>query len=162
MLRDRLDHWARERPDAIAMTFGDQTYTWEQWRERILRLTGSLRQAGLRHGDRLAVLDRNHLATVELTLAASSLGAATVVLNFRLSMDQIGYALEDSRPAIVVPAPGAVLDPAGIIAFCRERLAHYQCPVSVDFADELPRGASGKVLKRTLREPYWAGRERAI
>jgi acyl-CoA synthetase (AMP-forming)/AMP-acid ligase II len=64
--------------------------------------------------------------------------------------------------AIVLPAPGAKLSADDVIAFCRARLAHYQCPTSVDFVEELPRGATGKVLKRALREPYWAGRERAI
>ncbi|MBV9450372.1 MAG: AMP-binding protein [Streptosporangiaceae bacterium] len=101
LLRDPLDHWAKVRPDAVAMTFGEQAYTWEQWRQRILRLTGALREAGMRAGDRLAVLDLNHLATVELTLAASALGAATVVVNFRLSPEQIGYILEESRPVIL-------------------------------------------------------------
>ena len=101
LLRDRLDHWARVRPDAIAVTFGEQAFTWEQWRQRILRLTGALRDAGVRAGDRLAVLDLNHLATVELTLAGSALGAATVPANFRLSSDQIRYILEDSRPVIL-------------------------------------------------------------
>jgi acyl-CoA synthetase (AMP-forming)/AMP-acid ligase II len=64
--------------------------------------------------------------------------------------------------AVVVPAPGAELSAAGVIGFCRTRLAHYQCPVSVDIVGELPRNATGKVLKRALREPYWAGRDRTI
>jgi acyl-CoA synthetase (AMP-forming)/AMP-acid ligase II len=101
LLRDRLDHWADARPDDTAMTFGAQAFTWGQWRERIVRLAGALRDAGVRGGDRLAVLDLNHLATVELTLAASCLGAATVPVNFRLSHDQIRYILEDSRPVIL-------------------------------------------------------------
>jgi acyl-CoA synthetase (AMP-forming)/AMP-acid ligase II len=101
LLRDRLDYWAEVRPDEKAMTFGAQDFTWRQWRERILRLTGALRDAGVGDGDRVAVLDLNHLATVELTLAASCLCAATVPVNFRLSPDQIRYILEDSRPAIV-------------------------------------------------------------
>ena len=101
LLRDRLDHWASVRPDDTAITFGAQTFTWGQWRQRILRLAGALRDAGVRRGDRLAVLDLNHLATVELTLAASSLGAATVPANFRLSAGQIRYILEDSRPVIL-------------------------------------------------------------
>ncbi len=101
LLRDRLDHWARVRPDDTAMTFGAKTFTWGQWRQRILRLAGALRDAGVRHGDRLAVLDLNHLAAIELTLAASSLGAATVPANFRLSPGQVRYVLEDSRPAIL-------------------------------------------------------------
>lgn len=51
---------------------------------------------------------------------------------------------------------------AEVIEFCRERLAHYQCPTSVDFADDLPRKGTGKVLKRTLREAYWTERELPI
>jgi acyl-CoA synthetase (AMP-forming)/AMP-acid ligase II len=62
--------------------------------------------------------------------------------------------------AVVVPAPGQVVDEAGLIAFCRERLAHYKCPRSVEVVDELPRNQAGKVLKKDLRAPYWSGRER--
>jgi acyl-CoA synthetase (AMP-forming)/AMP-acid ligase II len=101
LLRDRLDHWARVRPGATAVTFGEQAFTWGEWRQRILRLTGALRDAGVRAGDRLAVLDLNHVATIELTLAGSALGAATVPANFRLSPDQIRYILEDARPVIL-------------------------------------------------------------
>ena len=64
--------------------------------------------------------------------------------------------------AIVVLAPGETLDEAGIIAHCRDRLAHYKCPTSVDVTDALPRNPSGKILKRELRAPYWAGKERSI
>ena len=49
-----------------------------------------------------------------------------------------------------------------IIAFCREHLAHYKCPASVDFVERLPRDPNGKVRKRELREPYWADAGRAI
>jgi long-chain acyl-CoA synthetase len=49
-----------------------------------------------------------------------------------------------------------------IIAFCREHLAHYKCPTSVDFVDRLPRDPNGKVRKRDLREPYWADAGRAV
>ncbi|MGE3075269.1 MAG: fatty acid--CoA ligase [Dehalococcoidia bacterium] len=64
--------------------------------------------------------------------------------------------------AIVVKKPGAEVDPADIIAFARERIAGYKVPKSVDFADVLPRNPSGKILKRELREPYWAGRDRQV
>jgi long-chain acyl-CoA synthetase len=49
-----------------------------------------------------------------------------------------------------------------IIAFCRDNLAHYKCPTSVDFVERLPRDPNGKVRKRELREPYWADAGRAI
>ena len=51
---------------------------------------------------------------------------------------------------------------ADLIAFVRDRLAHYKCPTSIDFADELPRNASGKVLKKVLREPFWVGSTRKV
>jgi len=55
-----------------------------------------------------------------------------------------------------------VTDPAELIAFCRRHLAGYKCPKSVDVVDQLPRNATGKVLKRDLRARYWAGRNRAV
>ena len=64
--------------------------------------------------------------------------------------------------AVVAPAPGQSVDPDELIAFCRERLAHYKCPTSVDVVEVLPRNPAGKVLKRNLREPYWQGHERNI
>jgi long-chain acyl-CoA synthetase len=64
--------------------------------------------------------------------------------------------------AIVVRAEGADPTPEELIAYCRERLAGFKCPKSVDWATELPRNPSGKLLKRELREPYWAGQSRRI
>ena len=65
--------------------------------------------------------------------------------------------------AIVVPKPDVTPDAASIMAYARERIAHYKAPRSVDFLDRpLPRNASGKILRRELREPYWAGKERRV
>ena len=44
-----------------------------------------------------------------------------------------------------------------LIAYCREQLADYKCPRSVDFDDELPRHPTGKLYKRLLKDEYWAG-----
>jgi acyl-CoA synthetase (AMP-forming)/AMP-acid ligase II len=60
--------------------------------------------------------------------------------------------------ATVVLAPGSALTAEQITAFGREHLASYKVPRSVDFVDELPRTGSGKILKRQLRAPFWAGR----
>ncbi len=68
----------------------------------------------------------------------------------------------ETPKAVVVTAPGAALEEAEVIAFARERLAHFKCPTSVDFVDALPRNPSGKVLKRELRAPYWEGRDRRV
>nr|WP_090276428.1 long-chain-fatty-acid--CoA ligase [Mycolicibacterium komanii]CRL69795.1 acyl-CoA synthetase [Mycolicibacterium komanii] len=64
--------------------------------------------------------------------------------------------------AIVVPAAGASPGEAELIAYARDRLAGFKLPKSVSFADDLPRTPSGKILKRALREPYWAGVGRRI
>ncbi len=64
--------------------------------------------------------------------------------------------------AIVAPAPGERLDVEKLVEYCRERLAHYKCPRSVEVLEALPRNATGKILKRTLRRPYWEGRERNV
>jgi fatty-acyl-CoA synthase/long-chain acyl-CoA synthetase len=61
--------------------------------------------------------------------------------------------------ATVVRAPGSSLTAAEVTAFAREQLASYKVPRSVDFTAELPRTGSGKVLKRQLRAPWWAGHE---
>jgi acyl-CoA synthetase (AMP-forming)/AMP-acid ligase II len=60
--------------------------------------------------------------------------------------------------ATVVLAPGASLSPEEIKEFGKQHLASYKVPRSVDYLDELPRTGSGKILKRQLRAPYWAGR----
>lgn len=56
--------------------------------------------------------------------------------------------------AVIIPEPGATIDADSVIRYSREHLAGYKKPHYVIFVDELPRNASGKVLKRTLRNDY--------
>jgi len=49
-----------------------------------------------------------------------------------------------------------------IINFTRERIAGFKTPKSVDFIEALPRNASGKILRRNLRDPHWAGKDRQV
>ena len=51
---------------------------------------------------------------------------------------------------------------AEIVEHCRGRLAHFKCPRRVDFTETLPRLASGKIVRRVVREPYWGGRAQRI
>jgi fatty-acyl-CoA synthase len=64
--------------------------------------------------------------------------------------------------ACVVLRSGVLADAAEIIAWLRERLAHYKCPDTVDFVPSMPRNPSGKLLKRVLRQPYWGTRRRQV
>jgi acyl-CoA synthetase (AMP-forming)/AMP-acid ligase II len=64
--------------------------------------------------------------------------------------------------AVVQLRPGMHATAEELIVFCDERLAGYKKPKTVDFVDELPRDAAGKLLKRMVREPYWAGMSRRV
>jgi len=68
----------------------------------------------------------------------------------------------ESVKAIVVKKAGADVTPDQLVAFARERIAGYKVPRSIDFVETLPRTPTGKILKRELRRPYWAGQERQV
>lgn len=68
----------------------------------------------------------------------------------------------ESVKAVVQLRPGASATAEELIAFCDERIAGYKKPRSVDFVEEMPRDPAGKLLKRVLRERYWAGAGRRI
>jgi len=85
-----------------------------------------------------------------------------------LDVAVIGVPNEDlgeEVKAVVQPAEPAGAGPElerELIAFCREHLAHFKCPRTVDFVDELPRLPTGKLYKRLLRDQYWAGHQTSI
>jgi acyl-CoA synthetase (AMP-forming)/AMP-acid ligase II len=60
--------------------------------------------------------------------------------------------------AVVVVREGGAMTADDVVAFAKEHLAGYKVPRSVSFVDELPKTGSGKILKRELRAPFWAGR----
>ncbi|WP_375209425.1 fatty acid--CoA ligase [Hyphomonas jannaschiana] len=64
--------------------------------------------------------------------------------------------------AVVALKPGAHPDADSILSFARSRIAGFKAPKSVDFVEALPRNASGKILKKDLRAPYWQGKDRAV
>ncbi|MFN8052740.1 MAG: AMP-binding protein [Acidimicrobiales bacterium] len=80
---------------------------------------------------------------------------------FGIPDDQMGEQVK----AVVELVDGAEPPPeleAELVAFCRERLAGYKAPRSVDVVDALPRQPTGKLFKRLLRDPYWADAGRSI
>jgi long-chain acyl-CoA synthetase len=73
--------------------------------------------------------------------------------------------LGEEVKAVVQPVDGVEVGRAlevELIAFCRDNLAHFKCPRTVDFVDELPRLPTGKLYKRVLRDKYWEGHNTAI
>lgn len=80
---------------------------------------------------------------------------------FGVPNDEFGEEVK----AVVQPVAGVPVSPdaaealeAEIIAYCREHLATYKCPRTIDFEAELPRDPNGKLYKRRIRERYWQGR----
>jgi long-chain acyl-CoA synthetase len=70
--------------------------------------------------------------------------------------------LGESVKAIVVVRDGCEVTTEEIIQTCRQHLASYMKPTSIDFVAELPKAPTGKILKRSLREKYWTGQERRV
>ena len=68
----------------------------------------------------------------------------------------------ETPKALVVLRPGHAPTADDIIAFCRDHLAHFKCPTSVEFIAELPRTATGKLQKFKLRERYWSSAPRRV
>ena len=94
----------------------------------------------------------------EVENALASFPAIAEVAVIGVPSDKWGETVK----AVVVLRPGQTATEAEIIAHAKGLLAGYKCPTSVDFTDVLPRNPTGKVLKKDLREPYWAGRSRRI
>jgi acyl-CoA synthetase (AMP-forming)/AMP-acid ligase II len=64
--------------------------------------------------------------------------------------------------AVVVLRDGAEVGLEALQAHCKERIAGYKCPRSLEVVEALPVSGAGKILKSKLREPYWEGRERRV
>lgn len=70
--------------------------------------------------------------------------------------------LGEQIKAVVVLKPGQSASAENIMAFCAERLPGFKRPRSVDFTQDLPKNPNGKIVRRLVREPFWAGKERQV
>ena len=82
-------------------------------------------------------------------------------------MDAAVFGIPDDKwgesvKAAVELSAGAEVTPEELIAWCKEKLAGYKCPRTIDIFEVLPRNPTGKLLKKDLRKPYWENRDRAI
>jgi acyl-CoA synthetase (AMP-forming)/AMP-acid ligase II len=149
-LDDRLAHWAEVNPDGEAFTYLGRTWTWAQTDDRVRRLAGALKGLGIGRGDVVSFLDKNHPACVELTMAASTLGAANAIINFRLAGAEVDYAVNDSGAKVLLV--GSELMPT--IEKIRDRLTTVEHVIEVT-----PDGAEGDEYEALLAAAEPAGRD---
>ncbi|MFI7544786.1 long-chain fatty acid--CoA ligase [Actinoplanes sp. NPDC049599] len=134
-----LGSWPARRaaisPQRVALIFGDRATTYAELAARVNRLAGRLRDAGVRHGDRVCYLGPNHPEFVTTMFATYLLGGVFVPLNFRLAAPEIDYLLAHSGAEVLVYAPEC----APVVRAC-ERVATLGTVVAVGdpAAGELP------------------------
>ena len=122
-----LARWAAEHPDREALRYGERTWTWAQLLNRVARNAAAQRAAGLKPGDRVAVLDLNHPSCLETTLACAQVGTANTVVNFRLAPSEVAYVINDSAAKVLFVGP----EFAELVAGVRERLPHVRRVIQV-------------------------------
>ena len=105
-----VERHVQQRPDDVAIRFGEQQWSWAQWAQRIQRSAGALQGLGLRRGECVAFLDKNHPACLETFIAASSIGAVATIVNWRVLGDELAHVLNDSGARVLLV--GAELKPA--------------------------------------------------
>jgi acyl-CoA synthetase (AMP-forming)/AMP-acid ligase II len=91
-----VEQHAQQRPDGIAIQYGELQWSWTEWASRIRRTAGALRAAGVERGQCVAILDKNHPACLEILFAAASIGVVTTIINWRVIGDELVHVLNDS------------------------------------------------------------------
>jgi fatty-acyl-CoA synthase len=101
-LGELLDHVARARPDADAVIFRDQRLTYSALRAQVAALARALRGAGVRRGDRVAILLPNRPEWLVAAFASAKIGAVTVGVSTFSAPREIAWTVEHCRPAAIV------------------------------------------------------------
>jgi acyl-CoA synthetase (AMP-forming)/AMP-acid ligase II len=133
--------------------------------------SGAALRGGWLHTGDGAVMDDEHHVTITdrkkdvIVTGAENVSSIEVEDHLRAHPDVVDVAVigvpherwGETVKGLVVLREGAEAGEADLIAFCRDRMAHFKCPTSVEIRDALPRTATGKIQKFRLRAPYWAG-----
>lgn len=131
-LPDFLAFRATERPDQPCWVFGERTWSWSEAWESVRRTAGALEAAGVRRGDRVAVLDKNNPAVLQVLLGGCQIGAATTVVNWRLAGDELDYVINDCGAEVVFVGHQLL----GQLELVRDRLEHVRTVVVMGGEDD--------------------------
>ena len=121
-LPDFLAARAAERPAGPCWVFGERAWTWSEAWESVRRAAGALQADGVGRGDRVAFLDKNNPAILQVLLGGCHLGVATTVVNWRLAGDELDYVINDCRAKVLFV--GHQLLPQ--LDLVRDRLEHVE------------------------------------
>lgn len=91
------EYWAEKTPDAVAVVFGAETLTYQQWNDKANRLADSLSKQGLGEGDRIGMRFRLGICWFVVQRALQKLGVVQVTVNYRFTADEALYILQDSN-----------------------------------------------------------------
>ncbi|PTR35947.1 fatty-acyl-CoA synthase [Rhodococcus sp. OK611] len=104
----RKQHWvnqvarhAFERGDLPAIVFGDCRITWAELQQRVVAVSAALAERGVGRGDRVALLMGNQAEYIEIIIAANRIGAFAVPINFRLSVGEVAFTLDNSGSVVL-------------------------------------------------------------
>ena len=131
-MTNAVAHWAAVQPDAEALTYREVRWTWGEWHDRIRRVAGALAARGVGRGGRVAFLDKNNPACLEVSLGAGLLGAASAVINWRLAAGEMDYVINDSGASVLFA--GAELLPA--VDAIRDRIPRVTDVITVGGPDD--------------------------
>ncbi|PZR82582.1 MAG: long-chain fatty acid--CoA ligase, partial [Candidatus Aeolococcus gillhamiae] len=106
---DFVRQWATERPDHVALRWGDRQMTYAELDQRSSRVAQALRASGVGAGERVAYLDKNSPEQIELFFGAAKLNAVPTPVNFRLAPPEVAGIVADSEAKVF--AVGAEFEP---------------------------------------------------
>jgi acyl-CoA synthetase (AMP-forming)/AMP-acid ligase II len=135
-LPDFLELRAGERPDDPCWVFDGRTWSWSKAWDSVRRAAGALAADGVQRGDRVAFLDKNNPAILQVLLGGCQLGVPTTVVNWRLAGDELEYVINDCRAKILFVGH-QLLDQLSVV---RERLEHVETIVVVGGDDDAFEG----------------------
>lgn len=106
-----LEHWAREKPDVVAIVEGDRSLTYRAWNDAADRVAAGLDRHGVRRGDIVVLRTQIRLDWGILASALAKLGCSLLALNWRLTAAETQYVLGNSGATVVIcddPDPAAL------------------------------------------------------
>lgn len=102
LLWQHVEHWARAKPDAEALVFGDERLTWAQLSAHVDLCAKALLELGVEKGDRVAMVSMGRPEFMILFMASAKVGAVWLGLSPKFTLDELRYVIGHSQPRVLV------------------------------------------------------------